>query len=261
MGNPNVTGVSKEKEKLGEAQEEKQTLGLAMIAQNETVHIPTTIAQFYHYVDDIVVVDGGSTDKTVEWCERMGARVIHRPFEQDFSAQKNFAIEQLDTDWIYLHDPDERLEPPLLEILPVLITQQGQLFLMRSDIIPPNEEPYDCFGIARKNFIDGVQSPIYPDYQYRLFRNYCRFEGQVHEKITGFKLRTEVDYRRPVAARPEVKNKLNIEATDTERGQFELGVNIENVKQNSRFNILHYKSSTKQEEQDERYRKIREGAL
>lgn len=245
----------------GETRNDNPTLGLALIAQNERLHIPATIAQFYHCVDEIVVVDGGSKDDTVEWCERMGARVVHRPFNHDFSAQKNFAIEQLSTDWVYLHDPDERLEPPLLDILKILTSQAGQAFLMKADVIPGNSKPYDCFGIPRKNFIDGTQTEIYPDYQYRLFRNYCRFEGKVHEKITGFKLRTEIDYRRPAAARPQVKEELCLPTKNTDRGQEELAVNIYNLEQVARFNILHYKSNTKQEEQDERYRQIREGEL
>ena len=62
----------------------KPTLGLAMIAQNEESHIPATIPQFYNVVDDIVVVDGGSTDDTIQWCEKLGARVIHHPFENVF---------------------------------------------------------------------------------------------------------------------------------------------------------------------------------
>jgi len=235
------------------------TLGLAMIVQNESIHIPPTLAQFYHYVDDIVVVDGGSEDDTVSWCERMGARVVHRPFDHDFSAQKNFAIEQLNTDWVYLHDPDERLEPPLLEILKILISQQGQVFLMRADVIPGNSEFHDCYGIPRRNFLDGVQTEIYPDYQYRLFKNYCRFEGKVHEKITGFKHRTEVDYTRPVAARPGGKKETD--TISTERGQIETKVDILDRAQVARFNILHYKSSTKQQEQDEMYRQIREREL
>lgn len=239
--------------------EPKQTLGLAMIAQNEAIHIPATISQFYHYVDEIVLVDGGSTDKTVEWAERMGARVFHRPFDQDFSAQKNYAIEQLNTDWVYLHDPDERLEPSLLEIMEMLISQKGQQFLMRAGILPGNDKQFDCYGIARKNFIDGVQTMVYPDYQYRLFRNYCRFEGKVHEKITGFEHRTEIDYQRPSAAMPAVKELMGLKTTDTERGQIESGVNIYDVDQVSRFNILHYKSSTKQKQQDEQYARISKG--
>jgi glycosyltransferase involved in cell wall biosynthesis len=235
----------------------KPKIGLAIIMQNERVHIPTTIAQFYHVVSDIVVVDGGSTDDSIEWAERMGARVIKRKFDDNFSNQKNFAIESLNTDWVYLHDPDERLEPPLLEILPMLTSAEGQKFLMRAGIIPDNAKFFDCFGIARKNFIDGIQTVIYPDYQYRLFAKYCRFEGAVHEKIINFKNRTEVDYKRPANAQPEKKKKERIEAVDTERGQIEIGVDAHDPDQWSRFNILHYKSSSRQEEQDALYRKIK----
>jgi glycosyltransferase involved in cell wall biosynthesis len=246
-----------EQPKTDQPKPKKPTLGLAMIMQNEEVHIPTTLAQFYHVVDDIVVVDGGSTDKSVEWAERMGARVLHRPFDNDFSAQKNFAIENLDTDWVYLHDPDERIEPTLLEIIPMLTHKDGQLFLMKSGILPGSDKFLDCFGIPRKNFIDGVQTPIYPDYQYRLFARYCRFEGAVHEKIINFKHRTEIDYTRPAGARPADKEKAHATTVDTERGQLEMGVNAHDPEQWSRFNILHFKSSTKQAEQDAHYRAIR----
>ena len=207
------------------------SIGFAMIMQNEETHIPPAIAEFYNWVEDIVVVDGGSTDGSVEWAERMGARVFHRPFARDFSAQKNFAIEQLRTDWIYLHDPDERLEPTLLEIFPLLTEQEGQKALMNYDLLPQNEKPFDCLGVARRNFIDGKQTKVYPDYQYRLFKNYCRFEGSVHEVITGFNNRTEVDFRRSVLDSP------------------------------SRFNILHYKSSQRQNDQNALYDKIRRGEI
>ena len=205
----------------------KPTLGLAMICQNEAIHIAPSIAQFFTEVDDIVVVDGGSRDDSVMWAERMGARVFHRPFDNDFSAQKNYALAQLDTDWIYLHDPDERLEPTLIEILQFLINVDGgQQFLEAGGIICGGDESFDCFGIARRNFIDGVQTDIYPDYQYRLFRKNCRFERPIHELLTGWDNRTEVDFTHATLEDP------------------------------SRFNILHYKSGTKQEEQDVRYAEI-----
>lgn len=202
----------------------KPRLGLAMITLNEELHIPATISQFFNVVDDIVVVDGGSTDDTVEWCERLGARVIHHPFENDFSAQKNRAIEALDTEWVYLHDPDERLEPTLIEILPFLIdVPDGQGALMQAGILPKKNSAFDCFGIARRNFIDGIQTEVYPDYQYRLFRNYCRFEGKVHEGIVNFEDRTEIDF------------------------------DWETLEKPARFNILHYKSSEKQAMQNKLY--------
>ena len=201
----------------------KNTIGLAIIMQNEESHLPAAISQFYHAVVDIVVVDGGSEDESVKWANRMGARVIHHPFDNDFSAQKNFAISKLETDWIYLHDPDERLEPALLEMIPVLASSAGQRSLMDIGIIPDSEDLFDCFGIARRNFIDGAQTEIYPDYQYRLFKNYCKCEGKVHEKIIGFKNRTEIDFDRNSLDTP------------------------------SRFNILHYKSSERQKIQDKFY--------
>ena len=235
------------------------SLGVAMLAQNEESHMPATIAQFYNIADEIVVVDGGSSDQTTVWAERMGAKVLHRPFRNDFSDQKNFAISQLKTDWVYLHDPDERLEPTLLEILPHLITDEGQKVLGALDVIAPAQDVYDCFGFARKNFIDGVQTNIYPDYQYRLFRPYCRYSGKVHEMITNFKLRTEVDYTRPKAVTPKNKAEGASSTIDTERGQVETGVNLYDPTQISRFNILHFKSSKLQEKQDLLYKKIQEG--
>jgi len=205
----------------------KPTLGLAMICQNEAVHIAPSIAQFFTVVDDIVVVDGGSEDKSAWWAEKMGARVFHRPFDNDFSAQKNYAIEQLNTDWIYLHDPDERLEPTLIEMLPHLIDiEGGQQFMEAGGIICSSAERFDCFGIARRNYIDGVQTKVYPDYQYRLFTSNCRFERPVHEELVGWEKRTEVDF------------------------------NYATLEEPSRFNILHYKSSTRQEQQNEHYAAI-----
>jgi len=230
---------------------------MAMIMQNEEIHIPVAIAQFYHIVNDIVVVDGGSNDKSVSWAEKMGARVFHRPFENDFSAQKNFAIDQLETDWVYFNDPDERLDPPLLEALPLMITVDGQQLLMSNGILPTTHEYLDCFGIPRKNFIDGIQTQVYPDYQYRLFRRYCCFEGAVHEKIVNFQERTELDYLRPEAARPDVKAARGAGTVTTERGLIEEGIDVFDPNNIARFNILHYKSSLKQIEQDTLYRKIR----
>jgi glycosyltransferase involved in cell wall biosynthesis len=205
------------------------TLGLAMICQDDAFHIAPSIAQFFTVVDDIVVVDGGSLDDSAEWAEKMGARVFHRPFDNDFAAQKNYALGQLETDWIYLHDPDERLEPAMVALLPHLIDKTiGHLRLKSQGLLPEDHVDFDCFGIARKNFIDGLQTEIYPDYQYRLFENKCRFERPVHEELVGWGHRTEVDYKKAALDMP------------------------------SRFNILHYKSSAKQAAQDAQYAKIEE---
>ena len=214
----------------------KPTLGLAMICQNEEIHIAPSIAQFFTEVDDIVVVDGGSRDGSAMWAERMGARVFHRPFDNDFSAQKNYALDQLDTDWIYLHDPDERLEPQLVQALPKLITLEGQREFIEQGVLPPSETLFDCFGIARNTFIDGILTDNYPDYQYRLFINYCKFKGRVFEQIANYRNRVELDYKR----------------TGEPGDQQDIRDAI------ARFNILQYKSGSKVEEQSILYAKLKD---
>ncbi len=205
----------------------KSSIGLAMIMQNERAHIPPTLAQFYHVVDDIVVIDGGSTDDSVSWAERLGARVFHRPFNNNFSDQKNFAIENLETDWIYFHNPDERLEPLLLENLSMFTTPGGQKRLKDAGIIPQSGDVFDCFGIPRKNFIDGIQTPIYPNHQYHLFSKSCRFVGVVDEKLTNF------------------TNDALINCPNSNAG----------------FNILRYVSSTAVADQEQLCRDLREKEL
>lgn len=228
----------------------RPTVGLAMIMQNERHHVPAAISQFFLVVDEIVVVDGGSDDDSVDWAKRMGATVHLRPFDNDFSAQKNFAISQLSTDWVYLTDPDERLEPTLLEILPYLVDPFGQQMLIESNIIPSDDAGlFDCFGIPRRNYIDGVETAVYPDYQYRLFKNYCRFEGAVHEGVVKFKNRTEVDFARDGT----VEGPSAAPARNSEIDEAPLTENM----LKARFNILHYKSSTQQAVQEELYVKIK----
>lgn len=213
----------------------RPTLGLAINCQDEASHIPATIAQFYHIVHDIVVVDGGSKDDTIEWAKRMGARVFERPWKHNYADQKNFACQQLDTDWIYVHDPDERLEPTLLEVIPKLLSMEGQQFLAKALVLPTSQEFHDCFGLPRRNFIEGRQTDHYPDYQYRLFQKHCTYsedlQFRIHQEIVGFAKRTEVDYLRPTLENP------------------------------ARFNILHYKTAALQAEHDILFPKIMRGEL
>lgn len=212
----------------------KPTLGIAINCQNEAHHLPATIAQFYPVASEIVVIDGGSTDDSVEWAKRMGATVYVQPWAHNHAFQKNLGASKLSTDWVYIHDPDERLEPQLLELLPFLITDAGQATLMHHDILPPSE-PFDCFGIPRRNYLDGRQTQIYPDYQYRLWKRTCQYSTdpkyRVHVEIEGFVKRTEVDYK---------------------RSTFE---------EQPRFNILHYKTEKDQRRHLQEFEQVLEGTL
>lgn len=213
----------------------KPTLGIAINCQNEETHMAATIAQFYNIASDIVVIDGGSTDRSVEWAKRMGARVFYQPWVHHHAFQKNLGARKLQTDWIYIHDPDERLDPTLLEIMPLLLHEEGQRLLMIADVIPESAELFDCFGVPRRNFLDGEQTEIYPDYQYRLWRNTCSYsmmpEHRVHPEITGFTKRTEIDYKRTTKENP------------------------------ARFNINHYKTAVAHVKNNEVFDKVLRGEM
>ena len=72
-------------------------------------------------VDEIVLADTGSTDRTVEIARSFGAKVVDFPWIDDFSAARNAALEEVTGDWVLLMDCDERMVrdtiPTLLEAI------------------------------------------------------------------------------------------------------------------------------------------------
>lgn len=87
-------------------------LALVVITLNEKKNIQRCLESVYGLADEIVVVDSGSTDGTVELATREGAQVIYHPFENHIS-QKNFAFNQTSAEWILSLDADEALSPTL----------------------------------------------------------------------------------------------------------------------------------------------------
>ena len=74
---------------------------------NEEIHIADAIKSV-SFADEIIVIDSFSEDKTIEIAEKLNVKIIKREFD-DFSSQKNFAINQASHDWIYILDADERV--------------------------------------------------------------------------------------------------------------------------------------------------------
>ncbi len=83
---------------------------LCMITRNEERFLGECLARARAAVDEIVIVDTGSTDRTVEIAESFGARVLHRPWDDDFSAPRNTALAAATGDWILVLDADEFLQ-------------------------------------------------------------------------------------------------------------------------------------------------------
>ncbi len=108
------------------------------------------------FASEIVVVDNGSTDRTVEICREFGARVFTRGWS-GYGAQKNFAAEQASHPWILSIDADEVVSPELVREISTL----------------EENTPYAGFRIPRLNHYFGrplYHGGQYPDLQLRLFR-------------------------------------------------------------------------------------------
>ncbi|MEA4902168.1 glycosyltransferase family 2 protein [Desulfitobacterium sp.] len=82
-------------------------LSACMIAKNEEKVIATCINSYKDIVKEIIVVDTGSTDKTIEIAGSLGAKVYHYTWNNNFAEAKNFALDQAKGDWIIFLDADE----------------------------------------------------------------------------------------------------------------------------------------------------------
>lgn len=85
------------------------TLSLCMIVKDEEAHIERCLSSVKPYVDEMIVVDTGSTDQTVNLCKAAGARVYSYQWDHHFANARNFSLEQASGDWILWMDADEEL--------------------------------------------------------------------------------------------------------------------------------------------------------
>jgi len=88
-------------------------LTLSMIVKNEEANLRDCLESVKDVVDEIVLVDTGSTDKTIRIAEEFGAKIYRFNWINDFSAARNFALKQSTGDWILYLDADEGLKQSL----------------------------------------------------------------------------------------------------------------------------------------------------
>ncbi len=86
-------------------------LSLCLIAKNEEQLLPGCLESVKGIADELIVVDTGSTDRTVDLARAAGARVISHPWADDFAAPRNAALKAATGDWVLHLDADERLTP------------------------------------------------------------------------------------------------------------------------------------------------------
>jgi glycosyltransferase involved in cell wall biosynthesis len=155
----------------------RQTLSVAIITRNEEVNLARTLASV-QFADEVIVLDSGSTDRTLEIARSFDAKVYFESWK-GFAAQKNSAIEKCSGTWILSLDADEELTFELQQEIRRLLNHGPQA---------------DAYLIKRRNlFLNRWMrhGGYYPDPKLRLFRRHAanfappaRFtERPVHETI------------------------------------------------------------------------------
>ncbi len=94
---------------LKQTVENYRTVSACMIVKNEEELLEDCLKSIRSWVDEIIIVDTGSTDKTIEIAESYGAKIYHQQWEGNFSKHRNYSLEQATSDWIFIIDADERL--------------------------------------------------------------------------------------------------------------------------------------------------------
>ncbi len=89
--------------------QKKPTISLCMIVKNEEAFLAQCLESVKGCVDEMIIVDTGSTDRTVAIAESYGARVYHHPWENDYSKHRNQSLSYATGDWILILDADEEL--------------------------------------------------------------------------------------------------------------------------------------------------------
>ncbi|HPI31827.1 MAG TPA: tetratricopeptide repeat protein [candidate division Zixibacteria bacterium] len=93
---------------LAETLVARPTVSACLIVRNEEELLPGCLASIRDWVDEIIVVDTGSTDRTAAIAQEYGAKVFHQAWEGDFAKHRNYSLAQATGDWILVIDADER---------------------------------------------------------------------------------------------------------------------------------------------------------
>ena len=140
------------------------------IVKNEAKNLAKSIKSLKNQVNEIVLVDTGSTDNTIVVARKLGARVYNFPWQDDFSKARNFALSKAKGDWLGLLDADEYFTAKTAGNIRQVIRQAQQA---------------DALLIQMVNYdVDKAEIQDY-FYQLRIVRNQqgLHYEGKIHEEL------------------------------------------------------------------------------
>jgi glycosyltransferase involved in cell wall biosynthesis len=145
-------------------------LTIVILTKNEASNIGDAVCHAKRCTNHVLVVDCGSEDDTVSIAEKAGATVIFRQWDNDFSAQRNFALTAVKTEWVLFLDADERLNDDLIKSIQTVLSRNiHKQYILKFKVC--------LFG---KELNHGV---LRPDYIKRMFpTNSVHWVNKVHEQ-------------------------------------------------------------------------------
>ncbi|MFE4712058.1 glycosyltransferase family 2 protein [Paenibacillus sp. NPDC056722] len=152
-------------------------LSLVMIVKNEEQNLRRCLNNVFTLVDEIIIVDTGSTDATKEIAFEFNAKIYDYEWNNDFAAARNFALSLASSEWCLVLDADEYIEGDYAHVI--------QNFITGPPVIGQVKRIDKFMG---KDGISYEQS-----YISRLFPSDCRYYGRIHEQIQSGLPRIRVD--------------------------------------------------------------------
>lgn len=144
------------------------SISLCMIVKDEEYNLPRCLDSIKDVVDEIILVDTGSTDRTIEIAKSYGARVFIHPWEGNFSKARNYSLDYATCEWILIIDADEELQASDATELRETIKSNG----------------YSAVSFVIKNKYKNSTQEGYAK-MVRLFKNFngVHYEGTVHNVL------------------------------------------------------------------------------
>jgi len=148
------------------------SLSLCMIVKNEEKNLNRCLESVKDIVDEIIIVDTGSTDNTIKIAEKYNAKIFHYKWDNSFANARNYSLSKASKDWILIMDADDEL---------VSEDKEKLLNLINNKNIKLNA----FLGETLSYSGDSPDHNIYSNLNIRLIRNGkgYKFQGDIHEQI------------------------------------------------------------------------------
>lgn len=153
-------------EKISESNTSRSKISFCMIAKNEEKYLERCLNSVKDFVDEIIIVDTGSTDNTKEIAKNFNAKIFDFVWENDFSKARNFSLEKCSFPWILTLDADEVLDEKTTHFIKTMT--------LNSDVI--------AYTVARKDLFEKEEKN---SQLYRFFQNIpeIKYELPIYESI------------------------------------------------------------------------------